>query len=82
MARVVLPSSVARQYAGGTTEIEVEGETVRDIVRALEARYPGLGAMIEAAMAIAIDGEIFQDPYLEPVRADSEVFVLPKIGGG
>jgi hypothetical protein len=33
-------------------------------------------------MAIAIDGEIFQDPYLEPVGADSELYILPKIGGG
>jgi molybdopterin converting factor small subunit len=82
MARVVLPSSVGRQYTGGTTEIDVEGETVRDIVRALEAHYPGLGPLIETAMAIAIDGEIFQDPYLEPVRPDSELFVLPTLGGG
>jgi molybdopterin converting factor small subunit len=82
MARVVLPSSVGRQYTGGTTEIEVEGGTVREVVRALEALYPGLGALIEAAMAIAVDGEILQDPYLEPVRSDSELFVLPKLGGG
>jgi molybdopterin converting factor small subunit len=82
MPVVVLTSGISRQYTSGQTEIDVEGANVREIVRALETLYPGLGTMIEAEMAIAIDGEIFQDPYLEPIRPDSEVFVLPKIGGG
>jgi hypothetical protein len=33
-------------------------------------------------MAVAIDGEIFQDAYLAPLRPDSEVVLIPKIGGG
>lgn len=82
MAKVVLTSGISKQYTSGQTEIEVEGANVRAIVRALEDRFPGLGERIEAEMAIAIDGEIFQDPYLEPVERDSELFVLPKIGGG
>ena len=82
MARVVLTSDMARQYTSGQTEIEVEGANVRAIVRALEDLHPGLGERIQTEMAIAIDGELFQDPYLEPVEPDSELFVLPKIGGG
>jgi len=82
MPKVVLTSGISAQYTSGQTEIEVEGANVRDIVRALELRYPGLGTMIEDQMAIAIDGEIFQDPYLEPIGPESEVFVLPKLGGG
>ena len=82
MAKVVLTGDISRQYASGQTEIEVEGADVRAIVRALESRFPGLGERIQTEMAIAIDGEIFQDPFLEPVQPDSEVFVLPKIGGG
>jgi hypothetical protein len=31
---------------------------------------------------VAIDGQIFQDALLEPIRADSEVFLLPQIAGG
>ena len=82
MAKVVLPASVGQQFAGGETEFEIDGATVRAVIRALDARHPGLGAAIEDGMAIAIDGEIFQDPYLEPVAADSELYILPKIGGG
>jgi len=31
---------------------------------------------------VAIDGQIYQDSLFEPIRADSEVFVLPQIAGG
>ena len=82
MAKVVLTASISSEYTSGQAEIEVEGANVRAIVRALEDRFPGLGERIQTEMAIAIDGEIFQDPFLEPVEPDSEVFVLPKIGGG
>jgi hypothetical protein len=33
-------------------------------------------------MAVAIDGQIYQDPFLEPISPNSEVFFLPRIGGG
>jgi hypothetical protein len=33
-------------------------------------------------MAIAIDGEVHQDALGEPLRADSEVVLIPRIGAG
>jgi hypothetical protein len=33
-------------------------------------------------VAIAIDGEIFQDAWLEPIPPESEVHVIPQIVGG
>jgi hypothetical protein len=33
-------------------------------------------------MAVAIDGEIFQDAYQAVLSPDSEVVLIPKIGGG
>jgi molybdopterin converting factor small subunit len=33
-------------------------------------------------MAIAIDGEIFQDALGAELQADSEVVLIPKISGG
>jgi hypothetical protein len=30
----------------------------------------------------SIDGEIFQDAWLEPISPDSEVHVIPQIVGG
>jgi len=48
----------------------------------LDRRFPGLGRQIEESMAVAIDGEIFQDAYLAQLKPDSEIYLIPKIGGG
>ena len=40
------------------------------------------GPVIELGMAVAIDGEIYQDAFLEPVEETSEVCILPAIRGG
>ncbi|MBL8770527.1 MAG: MoaD/ThiS family protein [Phenylobacterium sp.] len=81
MARVVAGSE-CWPYTGGASEFEVEAGTVREIIAALDARFPGLGAFVDKRMAFAIDGEIHQDAWFSPVGPDSEVFLIPKIGGG
>ena len=48
----------------------------------VDRRFPGLGRQIEESMAVAIDGEIFQDAYLAPLKPESEIYLIPKIGGG
>src|SRR6266478_6282466 len=52
------------------------------MVLELDRRYPGLGRQIEESVAVAIDGEIFQDAYLVPLKPESEIYLIPKIGGG
>ena len=81
MARVFLPQALAPR-AGGLLEHEVEGRNVRALLSALEARFPGLGAELDGRVAVAIDGEIYNDPLLEAVEPDSEVHFLPRVGGG
>eukprot|EP01037_Dinobryon_pediforme_P017571 gene17571-17774_t len=49
---------------------------------ALERRFPGLGEHLDRKMAFAVNGEIHQDAWFEPIEDGSEVVVLPKIGGG
>jgi molybdopterin converting factor small subunit len=78
----VLPVDAARAFAAGETELEVPARNVRELLAALDERFPGLGPRLRTRTAIAIDGEIFQDPFLEPVRPDSEVYFLPAIEGG
>ena len=48
----------------------------------LDRRSRGLGRQIEESMAVAINGEIYQDAYLAPLNPDSEIYLIPKIGGG
>jgi len=82
MVRVVIPTGLAKQYANGESQIEVEGERVRDLITNLDARFPGIGQALTEEMAIAIDGEIIQDPLLEKVAEAEEIFFLLQIGGG
>ena len=83
MPKVVLSSGSAGQsLTGGQTEFEVEATTFRRLVLELEKRFPGLGKQVEESMAVAIDGEIFQDAYSAAFRPDSEIYLIPKIGGG
>jgi molybdopterin converting factor small subunit len=81
MAHVVVGSE-CWPFTGGASEFEVEGATVRELIASLDARFPGLGDFVDRKMAFAIDGEIHQDAWFSPVGADSEIYLIPKIGGG
>lgn len=82
MARVVLTSGLSKRFTGGEMEFEIEASDVRRLIGVLDARFPGLGQQLETGMAVAIDGEIFQDPFIETIAPDSEVYFLPRIEGG
>jgi sulfur-carrier protein len=82
MPHVVMTGIAARRLTGGLSEFDVEANTVRRMIAELERRFPGLGRQIDESMAVAIDGEIFQDAYQAQLNPDSEVVLIPKIGGG
>lgn len=82
MPHVVAADSTCRQFTGGLSAFDVEATTVGRLIAELDRRYPGLGEHIERRMAVAIDGEIHQDAHAAPLTADSEVYLIPKIGGG
>ena len=81
MAHVVLIGNL-RQYTGGVTELEVQAATVRQLFLKLGETFPALAPHLEDGLAVAIDGQIYQDSLLEPIGADSSVHILPQIAGG
>jgi sulfur-carrier protein len=81
MARVVLTQGLT-QFTGGEREFELEVSNVHQLLRLLGDRYPALAPHLEEGVAVAIDGEIYQDAWLEPIPPASEVHVIPKIAGG
>ena len=81
MAHVVACSD-CWPLTGGASAFEVQAGTVRAMIDELDGRFPGLGELIDRRMAIAIDGEIHQDAWFAPIGPDSEVYLIPKIGGG
>jgi molybdopterin synthase sulfur carrier subunit len=82
MPNVLISGSACQRFTGGQSELAVAATTFRRLVLELDERFPGLGKQVEEGMAIAIDGEIFQDAYGATFGPDSEVVLIPKIGGG
>jgi molybdopterin converting factor small subunit len=83
MARIILTDSLSKQFTGGYNEFEIVASSVRSLIRELNNLYPGLGTQVsDGTLSVAIDGDIYQDAFLEELKPDSEVAFLPKIGGG
>ena len=59
----------------------MEARTVGKLINELEARFPGLGELLEIS-AVAINGEVINDATYEPVPEGAEVYFLPKAAGG
>ena len=70
------------QLTGGVAEFQLSAASVKQLFQQLAALHPALGPHLEEGVAVAIDGQIYQDALLEPIAPDSEVFVLPQIAGG
>jgi molybdopterin synthase sulfur carrier subunit len=81
MAHVVLIGNL-RQYTGGVTEMHLDARSIRQLFMKLGERYPELAPHLEDGLAVAIDGQIYQDALLEPIGENSEVHILPQIAGG
>lgn len=80
MVRIVLSEQLAG-FTGGERELSMEVDRYRDVVVRLLARWPEMHASLERT-AVAIDGQIHQDALDAPLRADSEVFFMPRIESG
>ncbi len=81
LARITF-SSHLKPYTGGETELSLDVDNVRQLYQALGERYPELRDHLETAIAVSIDGEIYQDALLVPIGKDSEVVLITKIAGG
>ena len=74
--------------ASGVKQVDVQGSNVRRIIEGLEEFYPGMKARlvedggIRPSLAVAIDGEVARMGLLEKVGENSEVHIVPAIGGG
>lgn len=86
MPRVILTGSI-RQHAGGLGQIEVESETVRAAIGALEQAHPALrGWVIDERGALRRHVKLFHrgaSVSLDaPLAPDAELHVVAAISGG
>jgi len=77
-----------RELTGGLERVVVPGEKVRDLVDALDARYPGIKARLveddalRLGIVLTIDGIANRQGLRAKVGPVSEVHFVPAIGGG
>jgi molybdopterin synthase sulfur carrier subunit len=77
-----------RSLTGGADQVEVQGRTVREVVDALEAKFPGLkarlcrGDELAPSLQVSIDSLMSTQGLRAKVSPESEVHFLPAIGGG
>lgn len=87
MAIVHIPTTF-RALCAGLARVELPAATLDELLRALDERCPGFySRVVEAGrvrpeLAVAIDGEAMSYPLHEPLRPNSDVTLVPAIGGG
>jgi hypothetical protein len=86
MATVFFPP-LLREATGGVQTCDVAGDNLRQIIIAVERRFPDLvgrlrqGDVLAPGLAASIDSS-FASSLLDDVGPTSEVHFLPAIGGG
>jgi sulfur-carrier protein len=81
MARVVLVGNLA-QLTGGVAELHLSATSVKQLFDQLTERYPDIAPHLREGVAVAVDGQIYQDDLFQPIAPDSEVYLLAQIAGG
>jgi len=71
-----------RPMADDKEVVEVEAETVGDLIDELVKRHPGLQDAIDEGVSVAVDGRIIASALDEPINSDSEVFLMQRLKGG
>lgn len=87
MPTIFIPPQM-RELTAGQAQVVVEGRTVRQVIAALDAKFPGIaqrlrnGDQMAPGLAVSIDGAISPRGLLAQVGPASEVHIVPAIGGG
>ena len=75
-------SAGLRSFTGGEAVVEVDARNVDLLIKALDQRFPGIGAKLSSGTSVAINGEIIQDAQFEPIPDGAEVHFLDTLRGG
>ena len=62
--------------------VDVHAETIADIMATLIDRYPSFQQLLDSGIAVSINGQIYREDWTQPIPADAEVFLIPRIEGG
>jgi len=75
-------SSTFQLTDGPGSTVEVQAETIAEMMASLTDRYPSFQQLLDRGVAVSIDGQIFRDDWTQPISSGAEVFLIPRIEGG
>ena len=71
-----------RVLTNGCDKIDVDAETVIDVLNGVEKAFPALSNYLEDHVSVVIDGRVIVSSLHEPVKEDSEVWLIKRLTGG
>jgi len=77
-----------RSLTGNQGQIEVDGDTLRQVVENLEVKHPGIrnrvieDDRIRPGLAVSVNGEVTNEGLRTRIAATDEVHFVAAIGGG
>jgi molybdopterin synthase sulfur carrier subunit len=87
MPRAFIPPAL-RSLTGGQADVVVDGATVRQVIDALDAQFPGVkarlceGDRLRSGLIVTVGSAVATQGLRAPVAADDEVHFTPALGGG
>ena len=81
MVRVKLWGSL-RSLADSEEFVEVEARNFKQLLDALEEKYPAFRPELGRKVSMALDGEIYREAWFTPISPESEVVLMPYMEGG
>jgi molybdopterin converting factor small subunit len=81
MIHVTLPSNL-QILTDGISEFDLEASSVKALIRELDQRYPGIAEALQSGFAIAINGEVINNPKYELIPERANVYFLAALQGG
>jgi molybdopterin converting factor small subunit len=91
MSVTVRVPTILRQYTGGASEVSVEGSTLAEVIAALDAEHPGIGARVlddEGKLRRFVnvyvndDDVRFAEGLATATPDGASVSVIPAVAGG
>lgn len=68
--------------ADNQTTVTVEAATIRELLRKLQDRHPGLKDPIDNEVAVVVDGAIYRNDWSQDIPEGAEVFLMRRLAGG
>jgi molybdopterin converting factor small subunit len=87
MADVWIPALLL-DLTAGKQRVQVNGESVRQVVYQLESQFPGIkarlldGDRLRPGIAVIVDGEVSSQGLRHRLLESSEVHFMPALSGG